>query len=97
MSELRFAWDPRKAEANLRKHGVSFEEASTAFGDELGIVARDPKHSAGEERFILIGLSYGWRLLVVCHCYRESEDLIRIISARRAAPIERRQYEERLE
>jgi uncharacterized DUF497 family protein len=92
MAELRFVWDPRKAAANQKKHGVSFEEAATAFSDENGLVIPDPDHSEAEERFILLGMSWSLRMLVVCHCNREAAAVIRIISARKAANRERAQY-----
>lgn len=95
MSELRFEWDPRKAAANLRKHGVSFSEAETVFSDEHGLLIDDPEHSLDEDRFILLGVSATSRLLVVVHCYRAGDQVIRIISARKADRFERRQYEER--
>ena len=96
MPEVRFDWDPRKAAANLRKHRVSFEEAETAFLDEEALVIDDPDHSEAEDRFILMGVSGGLRILFVCHCVRESGSLIRIISARRADRYEQEQYRERL-
>jgi uncharacterized protein len=89
---LRFAWDVRKAQANLRKHGVSFSEAATAFEDPLSITITDPDHSAAEERFILIGQSRQQHLLVVAHV--EHDATIRIISARPASRRERTSYEE---
>ena len=92
MPTLRFDWDPRKARANQLKHGVSFDEAKTAFLDEYARIIPDPEHSDDEERFVLLGLSVSLRLLVVCHCYREPGNLIRIISARRADKSERREY-----
>jgi uncharacterized DUF497 family protein len=92
MSELRFEWDAKKNRANQAKHGVSFEEAKTAFLDEGARVIADPEHSEDEDRFILLGLSIHLRVLVVCHCYRESESAIRIISARRANRSEQREY-----
>ena len=92
MADLRFEWDPRKSRANKAKHGVSFEEARSALLDENARVIPDSERSAEEERFILLGMSIGLRLLVVRHCYRESEQVIRIISARRADPSERRDY-----
>jgi uncharacterized DUF497 family protein len=95
MGELRFEWDPRKAAANRRKHGVSFTEAETAFTDEHGLLIDDPEHSAEENRFILLGMSAVMRLLVVVHCYRVDYRVIRLISARKAERLERRQYEER--
>jgi len=84
MDDLRFAWDPRKDRANQRKHGVTFDEAKTAFYDENARVYTDPDHSEREDRFLLLGLSRRLRTLVVCHCLRERETVIRIISARRA-------------
>ena len=89
---LGFTWDPAKAAANLRKHGVSFEEAATAFGDPHSITIPDPDHSAAERRFILIGASDRDVLVVVSHT--ERGETIRIISARRATRHERAFYEE---
>ncbi len=84
MSDLRFVWDKRKNLTNQRKHGVSFEEARSAFLDENAKVYFDPDHSDTEDRFILLGISLQLRVLVVCHCYREGDSLVRIISARKA-------------
>jgi len=92
MSELRFEWDKRKSRANVKKHRVSFEEAETVFKDENAIQYFDPDHSDDEERFILLGLSTRLRVLIVCHCFRKSESVIRIISARRADTSEGRAY-----
>ena len=92
MREMRFAWDEAKAGENRHKHGVSFEEASTVFADENGRVKHDPDHSQEEDRFLLLGFSGKLRLLIVCHAYRENNEVIRIISARKATPNERRQY-----
>lgn len=92
MSILRFTWDPRKAETNLRKHKVSFEEARTVFYDEDAALLADPDHSDDENRFVLLGLSLNARLLVVCHCYRQPDSVIRIISARKATKKEAQQY-----
>jgi uncharacterized DUF497 family protein len=92
MSQLRFEWDPAKAGANLRKHGVGFEEARTVFEDAEGLLIPDPGHSDGEERFVLIGLSSALRVLVVIHCEREDGDVLRIISARKADRAERASY-----
>jgi len=89
---LRFEWDPRKAAANLRKHGVSFEDAQSVFADERARLIDDPDHSADEDRFLLLGLSSSMRVLVVAHCYREAEGAIRIISARKATREEQRSY-----
>ena len=92
MDSLRFEWDPEKNEINKRKHQVSFEEVQTVFYDEEAKVIDDPEHSADEERFIILGFSKRANLLVVCHCYRASETVIRIISARKAIKTEMRQY-----
>ncbi len=92
MSELRFEWDPAKAAANLKKHGVGFEEAKSVFADEQAKIIADPQHSESEDRFILLGLSTKLKLLVVCHCYRSKDNAIRIISARKATATESRQY-----
>jgi uncharacterized protein len=93
MKELRFVWDPQKAETTKKDHQVSFEEARTVFYDANARLRYDPEQSEHEERFILSGVSASLRILVVCHCYRESETLIRIISARKATLTERNQYE----
>ena len=92
MKQLRFEWDEKKAKANVRKHGISFEEARTAFYDENAIQFYDPDHSEEEDRFILLGLSFVPQVLVVCHCFRESETIVRIISARRADKDEEEEY-----
>ncbi len=89
---LTFEWDKKKAASNFRKHGVSFEEAATVFGDRLSLTVADPDHSRGEVRFIVIGLSAFGRLLVVAHT--ERSDTIRIISARLATRGEKVSYEE---
>jgi uncharacterized DUF497 family protein len=88
-----FEWDERKSRSNRAKHGVSFEEARTAFFDENARLVADPEHSDDEDRFVLMGLSIGVRVLVVCHCYRQ-EETIRIISARKADHGEQQQYRE---
>jgi uncharacterized DUF497 family protein len=95
MSDLAFEWDAAKAAANLRKHGVSFQEAVTVFSDDRALLIDDPDHSTGEDRFVLLGLSAALRALVVVHCYREAQDTIRIISARQATRPERATYETR--
>ena len=92
MSTLRFEWDKRKALANERKHGVSFDEARSVFFDERARLIDDPEHSEDEERFILMGLSSSFRLLLVCHCYRSKANVIRIISARKATGRESKSY-----
>jgi len=91
---LRFDWDERKNKANRTKHGVWFEEAQSVFSDPQSRVFHDPEHSEEEERFILLGLSSAARVLVVIHCYRESDFVVRIISARKAIKKEVRFYEE---
>lgn len=92
MTDLIFEWDERKNRSNQKKHGVAFEEARTAFADENARVIPDTEHSETEERFVLLGLSTTLRVLVVCHCYRQRDDVIRIISARKADRDEQRQY-----
>lgn len=92
MGNVQFSWDARKARANLLKHGVSFEEAESVFLDEDARLMDDPDHSEGEDRFLLLGYSSRARCLIVSHCYRESEDLIRLISARHATPREEETY-----
>ena len=92
MAGLRFEWDKRKEKANIKKHGVSFEEARTVFYDENAIQYFDPDHSDDEDRFILLGISYKIKVLVVCHCFQESDTVIRIISARKADNDEEKVY-----
>ena len=92
---MDFEWSEKKATANLAKHGVSFDEAQTAFKDSDALVIDDPDHSDDEERFVLLGLSSAPRMLVVCHCYRENDEKIRIISARKANKNELTVYEKR--
>ena len=91
MSNLSFEWDEKKNASNQKKHGVSFDETTTVFSDDLARLISDPD-SEGEERFILMGMSSHPRILTVCHCERSS-DVIRIISARKADKSERKQYE----
>jgi uncharacterized DUF497 family protein len=96
MASLRFEWDPRKAAANLQKHGISFAEAETVFYDEHAAILPDPDHaSAAEDRFLLLGLSAALRVLVVVHAVREAGSVIRLISARKATRSERVQYDAR--
>ena len=95
MADIAFHWDPRKDSANKRKHGVSFEEAQTVFADEYAQLLDDPDHSRSEDRFILLGLSAAFRVLVVVHSYRGQADSIRIISARKATQSERAHYDQR--
>lgn len=84
MSYIGFEWDERKNRQNKRKHGVSFVEAETVFLDENAIRYYDPDHSEDEDRFIMLGMSFKLRVLVVCHCYRRDDKVIRIVSARKA-------------
>lgn len=91
---IEFKWDAAKAESNLRKHGVSFDEAQSVFYDEFARQFVDDAHSGDEDRFIMLGVSNQSRILIVCHCERgDHGDVIRIISARRATTAERRYYE----
>ena len=92
MSMIEFEWDPKKAAANIKRHRVSFEEARTVFLDEQAKLIDDPDHSSDEDRFVLLGISGLLRILLVCHCYRQQGQTIRIISARKASPGEARQY-----
>ena len=92
MKRPEFLWDPDKEKANRIKHGVSFEEAQTAFYDENGRMIHDPDHSEDEDRFILLGMSTKPRMLMVCHCYRSQDSVIRLISARKATRNEQKQY-----
>ena len=92
MDHLAFEWDKKKEKANIKKHCVSFEEARTTFYDEHAMVFSDPDHSDDEDRFILLGTSYKLNALVVCHCFREEETVVRIISARKADRDESREY-----
>jgi uncharacterized protein len=90
---IRFEWDPSKAGANKRRHGVSFEEAQSVFYDEFARLFYDPESSESEDRFLLLGMSNQARVLLVCHCERSDGDVIRIISARKATRNERKFYE----
>ena len=84
MGDIRFEWDEQKSRENKRKHGVSFDEAQTVFFDENAVRYYDPDHPEEEDRFIMLGLSFKLRALVVCHCFRSDDRSIRIISARKA-------------
>ncbi len=92
MDGLRFEWDDDKEKLNIRKHGISFDEARTVFFDERAIQFFDPDHSEDEDRFILLGMSFQLRIVVVCHCSRQEESVIRIFSARKADKDEEREY-----
>ena len=89
---MRFEWDPNKAAGNIRRHGVSFEEASTVFDDINALRIYAPDHSETEDRTILMWLSAHLRILVVCHCYREDDETVRIISGRKATARESKEY-----
>jgi uncharacterized DUF497 family protein len=93
MAKFSFVWDERKNRQNRKKHGVSFEEAQSVFFDDAAREFFDPDHSESEERFLLVGRSYRLRVLLICHCFRESDSVIRIISARRATRKERAAYQ----
>jgi hypothetical protein len=95
MNHLAFEWDDGKNTLNKRKHRISFEEALTVFADENALLLPDPEHSTEEDRFILMGFSASLRILVVCHCYRRSKEVIRIISARKATKLEHAYYTKR--
>jgi uncharacterized DUF497 family protein len=95
VAELRFEWDETKNRSNRRKHGVAFEEAQTVFLDDDAVLIDDPDHSSDEDRFVLLGFSSKARAIVVCHCYRKSGSVIRIISARKADRSERALYSQR--
>jgi uncharacterized DUF497 family protein len=92
MSGIHFEWDERKNKENVRRHKVSFDEAQTVFLDENAVRFFDPDHSQDEDRFIMLGMSFKLRVLVVCHCYRENDAVIRIISARKADKHEAKDY-----
>ena len=93
MDGIKFEWDGEKDSSNKTKHGISFEEAKTVFFDDCARLIPDPDHSDKEERFILLGFSSHIKLLVVCHCYRKNDEVVGIISARKATKIEKKQYE----
>lgn len=95
MNSIMYEWDENKNRLNQRKHGITFEEASTVFDDAEALVIPDPAHSRDEERFIILGISQKPRLLVVCHCMREYQR-IRLISARKATTKEAKQYHDQI-
>jgi len=92
VGNIAFAWDRSKARSNLAKHGVSFEEAQTVFLDESARLIDDPDHSEEEDRFLMLGFSLQAQCLIVSHCYRQSDSVIRLISARRATAQEEKVY-----
>lgn len=96
MKNIKFSWDSTKAISNMVEYGISFEEAKTVFNDDNARLIHDTEHSADEERFILLGLSYKLKVLTVVHCYRENEESIRIISARKSTKNEEKQYKQYL-
>ncbi len=94
MKEITFTWDENKNEINKKKHGLSFEEAKEVFGDENAILFDDPDHSIEEDRFLIIGAIKSTKICIVSHCYRDDDEVIRLISAREATKNERRIYQE---
>ncbi len=94
MTDICFEWDEKKNKANQRKHNVSFQEAKTVFYDENARLIPDPDHSKIEDRFILMGLSGSLRMLIVVHCYMKNDEVIRIISARKATRNEQKHYKQ---
>lgn len=96
MNTIRFDWDKNKATSNLVKHKISFEEAQSVFDDDFARLIPDPDHSENEERFILLGLSCSLKVLVVVHCYKDKENIIRLVSARKATKPESKIYKEYL-
>lgn len=92
MGERTFIWDEEKLKTNIKKHGITFTEAATVFDDTNALIRTDPDHSQEEDRFIIIGFSESVRLLIVCHCYRADDSVIRIFSARKANRRERKEY-----
>lgn len=96
MNTIKFDWDKNKARINLAKHNVSFEEAQSVFDDDAARLIFDPDHSKDEDRFILLGLSCSLKVLVVVHCYKDKDNIIRLISARKATKSEEKNYKEYL-
>jgi len=94
MNTINFTWDNTKAKSNIEKHTISFEEAKTVFDDANARLIYDPDHSEDEDRFILLGMSHKSKILTVVHCYRDDENNIRIISARKSTKKETKQYRE---
>lgn len=92
MNDVKFTWDKGKNELNKRKHGISFEEAQSVFYDECAVEFHDPEHSKNEDRFLMLGMSFNLRVLVVCHCLRDRGATIRLISARKAGRKEAKNY-----
>ena len=95
MQNNGFVWDEQKFKTNILKHGISFHEAASVFDDEYALYGYDEEHSGDEDRFIVLGVSNDLKLLMVCHCYRDEESVIRIISARKANIKEQAKYRRR--
>jgi uncharacterized DUF497 family protein len=93
---ITFEWDEQKAKVNSKKHRISFEEAKSVFYDTYARLIPDPDHSGDEDRFVLLGMSEQLRVLIVCHCYRKNDSVIRLISARKATRHEQKLYEEQI-
>ena len=93
--DIQFTWDRSKVHSNEQKHGIAFEEAVTVFVDDNALLIPDPRHSVEEDRFLILGMSFKLRTLVVCHCHKQKHEIVRIISARKATSQERKQYEQR--
>ena len=93
MNSINFEWDENKNQINIKKHGIDFEEAKSVFYDDDALLFDDPKHSTEEERFLILGISKHENLCIVSHCCRSNDDIIRIISARKATKKERRTYQ----
>ena len=91
---IHFEWDSAKSQSNLAKHGIDFEEAKSVFSDEFARVIYDENHSSIKDRFVILGMSEKLRILVVVHCFRQDDEVVRIISARKATPNEQKQYKE---
>ena len=94
MCMVEFEWDENKNQENIKKHGISFEEARTVFREEGTVIAFDENHSTDEDRFLIIGFSIKLNLLIVCHCYRQNNTIVRIISARKVTKSEAKEYEQ---
>ena len=92
MNHIQFEWDENKDKINKKKHKIAFDEAKTVFYDPAALIIHDPDHSEDEERFLIMGMSQKLKILVVCHCYKENDEIIRIITARKANKDEIEQY-----
>jgi uncharacterized DUF497 family protein len=92
MYKDKYIWDEEKHQANIKKYGITFQEASDVFDDEYALIEYDPEHSIKEDRYVILGFSHRAQLLMVCHCYRDDDEIIRIFSARKANKAEREEY-----